>query len=66
MPPAGTPVMIQIAVSRTWRPADFGGSTDTRERGVAIRDWSFWDEDPPKGSVTLESPAAPIHPGFHK
>jgi hypothetical protein len=58
MPSYGTPLMIQIDVDRTWRPLDFGGSADDGERGVAVREWSFTDDDPPKGSVTIESPDA--------
>jgi len=57
----GTPLMIEIAVSRTWRPSDFGDSTDHQERGVGVRQWSFRDEDPPKGSVTFEHPPAAIN-----
>jgi hypothetical protein len=56
----GTPLMIQFDVNRTWRPSDFGDSTDRQERGVAIREWSFLDEDPPKGSITFENPPAAI------
>jgi hypothetical protein len=56
----GTPLMIQFDVNRTWRPADFGDSTDRQERGVAIREWSFLDVDPPKGSITFENPPAAI------
>ena len=56
MPSYGTPLMIQIEVDRTWHSSDFGGSADEGERGVAVRDWSFTDDDPPKGSVTIESP----------
>jgi hypothetical protein len=55
MPAYGTLLMIQINVDRTWRPADFGNSDDQQERGVAVRGWSFSDEDPPKGSITFES-----------
>jgi O-antigen ligase len=55
MPAYGTPLMLQIDVSRTWRPSDFGGPADVQRRGVAVREWSFSDEDPPKGSVTFES-----------
>lgn len=61
MPPRyGTQLMIEIDVDRTWRPSDFGDSTDHRERGVAVRQWSFWDEDPPKGSITFENPPPAI------
>jgi hypothetical protein len=56
----GTQLMIEIDVSRTWRPSDFGDSTDGQERGVAVHQWSFWDEDPPKGAVTFENPPAAI------
>ena len=56
MPSYGTPLMIEIDVDRTWRPSDAGGSPDDGERGVAVRDWFFTDDDPPKGSVTIESP----------
>jgi O-Antigen ligase len=55
MPPYGTPLTVQIEVERTWRPSDFGRSSDTNERGVTVREWVFTDEDPPKGSVTIES-----------
>ena len=60
MPSPGTPLLMQINVSRTWRPGGVGGSVDNRERGVAVRERSFWDEDPPKGSVTFESPPSPM------
>jgi hypothetical protein len=60
MPVGGTPLLMQIDVSRTWRPSEFRGGSDERARGVAVREWSFWDEDPPKGSVTFESPPAPM------
>ena len=56
MPKYGTSLMMQIEVSRTWRPADFGGAVEDGERGVAVRVWTFSDADPPKGSVTFESP----------
>jgi hypothetical protein len=55
MPAYGTPLMIQIDVDRTWRPADFSGSSEKEERGVAVA-WTFSDDDPPKGSITFESP----------
>jgi hypothetical protein len=51
LPSSGTPLMIQINVDRTWRP-----STGKKERGIAVRTWSFSDDDPPKGSITIESP----------
>jgi hypothetical protein len=54
MPASGTPIMIQIDVSRTWKPADFGLGSDRQERGVAVGTWEFLQEDPPKGSLTLE------------
>ena len=57
----GTQLMIEIDVNRTWRPSDFGDSTDRQERGVAVREWSFWDEDPPKRSITFENPPAAIN-----
>jgi hypothetical protein len=60
MPPYRTLLMFEVHADRTWRPADFGGSADRDERGVAIREWSFSDDDPPKGSVTVESPPAPM------
>jgi hypothetical protein len=60
MPPVyGTPMLMQIDVDRTWRPSDTDAA-ESQERGVAILEMSFWDEDPPKGSVTLENPPAPI------
>ncbi len=55
MPSYGTPVMIQIDVDRTWRSSDFGGPVEEVKRGVAVREWLFTDDDPPKGSVTIES-----------
>jgi hypothetical protein len=58
MPSYGTPLMLQIDVDRTWRPSDFGDPADEEKRGVAIRQWFFTDDDPPKGSVTIESPDA--------
>jgi hypothetical protein len=61
MPPVyGTPMMMQIDVNRTWRPSDLNAAAEPQERGVAIREWSFRDEDPPKGSVTFENPPAAI------
>jgi hypothetical protein len=60
MPASGTPMLMQIDVSRTWRPSDAGVPGDERERGVAVGELSFWDEDPPKGSLTFESPPAPM------
>jgi hypothetical protein len=61
MPPVyGTPMMMQIDVNRTWRPSEFGDPTDHQERGVAIREWSFLDDDPPKGSITFENPPPAI------
>jgi hypothetical protein len=61
MPEYGTQLMMEIDVNRTWRPSDFGDSTDRRERGVAVQQWSFSWEDPPKGSITFEDPPAAIH-----
>jgi hypothetical protein len=54
MPAYGTPIMIQIQTSRTWRPVDFGLGDDRQERGVAVGNWVFRDEDPPKASLTVE------------
>jgi hypothetical protein len=54
MPAYGTPIMIQIQTSRIWRPVDFGLGDDRRERGVAVGNWVFRDEDPPKASLTVE------------
>jgi hypothetical protein len=56
MPSYGTLMLIEINVDRTWRPSGTDGSAGERERGIAVREWSFTDEDPPKGSVTIESP----------
>jgi hypothetical protein len=56
----GTPMMLQIDVDRTWRPSDVGVPAEPQARGVAIREWSFTDEDPPKGSVTFEKTPAAI------
>jgi hypothetical protein len=54
LPNDQTPVMIEIQTSRTWAPADFGMGPDRHERGVAVGEWVFMDEDPPKGSLTFE------------
>ena len=57
----GTPMMMEIDVDRTWRPSDVDAAAEPQERGVAIREWSFQDEDPPKGSITFENPPAAIN-----
>ncbi|MEO8259444.1 MAG: O-antigen ligase family protein [Acidobacteriota bacterium] len=50
--PAGRKMMmLQIETSRTWRPADDGGS-DRRERGVMVGVWRFV-YDPPKGEFQI-------------
>src|SRR5262249_36522457 len=44
--PAGQRTALELAVSRTWRPSDFGGY-DRRAQGVAIGKWTFVDSPPP-------------------
>jgi O-antigen ligase len=56
MPDRRARLMLQIDVDRTWRRSDPGGLSDLVERGVAVGDLFFAWEDPPKGSVTIESP----------
>jgi hypothetical protein len=56
----GTPMMMEIEVDRTWRPSGIDAAAEPQERGVAIREWSFQDDDPPKGSITFETPPAAI------
>jgi SAM-dependent methyltransferase len=34
---AGSPLPIKISVSRTWRPSDVSGTSDTRELGIRVR-----------------------------
>jgi hypothetical protein len=55
MPAYGTPVIIEIKVDRTWRPLNVADADGEPRRGAAVREWSFFDEDPPRGSITLES-----------
>ena len=43
-------MMMQVEVSRTWRPAPTGGA-DQRERGVAVGKWTFVDSPPPHAIV---------------
>lgn len=51
--PAGEKrMMLEFAVSRTWRPADAGVAGDDRERGIAVDDWMFVDR-PPFGAVLI-------------
>jgi len=57
----GTPMMMEIDVDRTWRPSDVDAAAEPQERGVAIREWSFQDRNPPKGSITFENPPAAIN-----
>lgn len=52
-------MMLQIETSRTWRPADYNGGTDRRERGVMIGKWSF-SFDPPKGEFQIPWPVATV------
>jgi O-Antigen ligase len=59
MPAYGTPLIIEIDVDRTWRPLEAGHDAEPA-RGVAIREWSFSQEDPPRGSMTVESPPPPL------
>jgi len=58
MPAYQTPLLLEIEVDRTFRPAVDGTHDDplTRDRGIAVRQWTFTDDDPPKGSITIESP----------
>jgi hypothetical protein len=50
-------MMIQVDVSRTWRPSDYGRGTDQREHGVAVGKWTFV-YDPPKNAFVVPCPAA--------
>src|SRR4029078_12136609 len=56
MPEFQTPILVEIYVGRTWRPAVADDDPLTRDRGIAVRQWGFTDDDPPKGSMTIESP----------
>jgi hypothetical protein len=49
-PPAPSRMMIEIDVSRTWRPSDFN-SSDVRRLGVAVDEWSFVTAPPPGATV---------------
>jgi len=44
--------MIQVEVSRTWRPSDYGRGPDKREHGVAVGKWTFV-YDPPKNAFVV-------------
>jgi hypothetical protein len=47
VPPGRKMMRMQVEVSRTWRPSDYGHGADQRELGVAIGKWTFV-YDPPK------------------
>jgi hypothetical protein len=49
---------MQVEVSRTWRPSDYGRGTDQRERGVAVGKWTFV-YDPPKSAFVVPCREAP-------
>ncbi|HYE87709.1 MAG TPA: hypothetical protein VEA16_15205, partial [Vicinamibacterales bacterium] len=40
--PGRTHMVIETSIDRTFRPSDSGGSRDTRELGLSIRDW-VWE-----------------------
>ena len=52
VPRARKMMRMQVEVSRTWRPSDYGRETDRRERGVAVGKWSFV-YDPPKNALVV-------------
>ncbi len=52
VPKARKMMMMQVEVSRTWRPADYGRGTDLQTRGVAVGKWTFV-YDPPKGEFLI-------------
>jgi hypothetical protein len=54
LPDSRNHAMIEIRVGRTWRAADFGKGADRQERGIAVHPWFFSDDDPAKGSLTIE------------
>jgi hypothetical protein len=43
---------MQVEVSRTFRPSDYGRGTDEREHGVAVGKWTFV-YDPPKNAFVV-------------
>jgi len=45
-------MMVEIQVSRTWRPVDFGGD-DSRDLGVGVDEWT-WVNAPPRGGITID------------
>jgi hypothetical protein len=55
VPPGRKMMMMQVNVSRTWRPSDHGRGTDRREHGVAIGKWTFV-YDPPRGAAVIPCP----------
>jgi hypothetical protein len=52
VPPGRKMMMMQIEVSRTWRPSDYGRGADQREHGVAVGKWTFV-YDPPKNAFVV-------------
>jgi hypothetical protein len=58
--PVGVDIALPPRLVALRRHPDFGNLADLQERGVAIGAWSFWNEDPPKGSITFENPPAAI------
>ena len=58
VPPGRKMMMMQVEVSRTWRPSDYGRGTDQREHGVAVGKWTFV-YDPPKNAFVVPCSEAP-------
>jgi hypothetical protein len=52
VPPGRKMMRMQVEVSRTWRPSDYGRGTDQREHGVAVGKWTFV-YDPPKNALVV-------------
>jgi hypothetical protein len=52
VPPGRKMMRMQVEVSRTWRPSDYGRGTDRREHGVAVGKWTFVF-DPPKNAFVV-------------
>jgi hypothetical protein len=52
VPPGRKMMRMQVEVSRTWRPSDYGRGTDQRELGVAVGKWTFV-YDPPRHTLVV-------------